>query len=789
MPRVNSRLVPDGIYFGIDNGSSGLRAAYIAVEDGDASAEPVAIENNHRNGAQLLRMEAGDFDVAVPIDGDRDKPYYYGEEEKDPGRPYARLKYLIPVLALDDKQIKMADELDARFPDGLDEELAARLSLPPQCLPVMKLRRTMRVRWKTYLEDVAVAAFRYLKQYLDTALSQSKVVSHRHLPVNRYHLTIPDQWEGNPQRAVYLRIFTKAFAVDDDKVQFCLESEAQHMYYHADESLRAKFRSATRDASRCCFVLSNDFGGMSYNSALYTAFRNTDDTLRYCRVTDPVGVSGGSEEWEFHIARLATRAIMKKLKGVEVDAESLQDMLDQFNVEKKKMRPDTYGDKEWSYNIALHRPDNLGGIERTWETFQLSSARATQQFEKSMKGPFECFENQLSDAVARSKQSGFPLFVLVHGGMTRNKLFVDRLNKVASRLGLVYIKGHLIFTATFSGSRHRSCHLAMGASQLAVDSQTFEDFVGGGAAWGLQVRQHCDNPSGQWNNVAAYIPFKKKHQFHNPGRKPQKFVDVMAQDGLKLVVDPLYNVKHPPADAYINSPAEHNNNQGDMLDPRSCCYDLYTFTNLPPEDVWFRLRLSSQEGPTPDTATLVVEKSRWRWGADGERGRYGPFQMWLTMRICYDSGSRLWLPEEGSRIVERKISRGTEGKPSAPAKPKRGRPSKRKAKGACNPDCASGPPPKRHRNSELPRESSSEPEDESTPQQEPQGRKTMRSALGPVRFGPASRPPPMPPGASGPPVAKPQSPRQPGQYRLTMPDFDGPGLACFFSSSDDEVGY
>jgi hypothetical protein len=238
------------------------------VENGDVSVEPIAIENNHRNGAQLLRMEAGDFDVAVPIDGNRDKPYYYGEDEKDPRRPYARLKYLIPVLALDDKQIKMADELDARFPDGLDEELAARLSLPPQCLPVLKLRRTMRVRWKTYLEDVAVAAFKYLKQYLDTALSQSKVESHRRLPVNRYHLTIPDQWEGNPQRAVYLRIFAKAFEVGKDMIQFCLESEAQHMYYHADESLKEKFRSTMPDVSGSCFILSNDFGGMSYVSAL-----------------------------------------------------------------------------------------------------------------------------------------------------------------------------------------------------------------------------------------------------------------------------------------------------------------------------------------------------------------------------------------------------------------------------------------------------------------------------------------------------------------------------------------
>ena len=305
------------------------------------------------------------------------------------------------------------------------------------------------------------------------------------------------------------------------------------------------------------------------NSALYTLYRNTDDGLHYCRVTDPVGISGGSEEWEFHIAKLATRAIMKKLKGVEVDPESLQAMLDQFNVEKKRMRPNMHGDKEWSYNIVLDRPNDRGGIDRIRDTFQLSARRAVQQFEISMKGPFESFETQLADAISRSKQSGFPLFVLVHGGMTKNKLFADRLNKIASRLELPDIENRLIFTAAFPGSRHRSCHLAMGASQLAVNSQTFQDFVRGGAAWGLQIRQHRNNPAEQWNNVAAYISFKKGDHFHNPGRKAQHYHDVMAGDQLKLVVDPLHNVKHPPSDQCVNCPAEYSDSEGDMLDARA----------------------------------------------------------------------------------------------------------------------------------------------------------------------------------------------------------------------------
>ncbi|KAK0616949.1 hypothetical protein B0T14DRAFT_498072 [Immersiella caudata] len=784
MPRVNNRLVPDGIYFGIDNGSSGLRAAYVAVENGDASAEPVVVENNSK-GPQS-RLEAGDFDVMVPIDGDEGKPYHYGEDDRDPSRSYARLKYLIPVLALDDMQIKMADRLEARFPDGADEELAAELPLPPQCLPILALRKKMRLRWRTYLEEVAVATFKYLKRYLDAALLQSKIESHRRLPVRRYHLTIPDQWEGSPQRTVYERIFTKAFGVDHSKVRFCLESEAQHMYYHADESLRAKFRSITPDASRCCFVLSNDFGGMSCNSALYTVFRNIDDGLHYCRVTDPVGTSGGSEEWEFHIAKLATKAILKKLKGVEVDSESLQDMLDQFNVEKKKMRPDKYGDKEYIYRIAVDRPNNLGGIDRTWESFQLSTARAIQQFEKSMKGPFENFENQLADAMSRSKQSGFPLFVLIHGGMTQNKLFEDRLNKIATRLGLENIRTRLIFTASFQGSRHRSCHLAMGASQLAVDSQTFRDFVRD-AAWGLQICQRRDNPSGLWNDVAAYIPFKKGHDFHHPGRKPQDFQDVRAGDGLKLVVDPLYNAKHAPSNEHVNCPAEYHDNRGDMLDPRSCCYDLHTFKSVPPEDVWFRLRLLAEEGQAPDTATLTVERSFWRWGTEtGRRGRYGPFQMWLKMTIYYDSGSRLWLPEEGSQIVERKFRAAHVAEREQKEKTK---PSKRKAKPIINLDDTPGPSTKRPRTVDLFRASSSESEEGLSPQQEqPQEKERPQSMPWPVRFGPASRPPPKPSNSAPAPVG-PKCTQQPANQRGAPSfEFDGPEYTGYFSFSNVDQG-
>jgi len=281
---LTRRDVSCSIYFGIDNGSSGLRAAYVAVENGIASTEPVPIENN-QNGNQS-RLDAGDFDVMVPIDGDEKKPYYYGEDERDASRSYARLKYLIPVLALDDDKIKMVDDLDAASLDDLDDVLAARLSLPPQCLPILKLRKTRRARWKSYLEEVAVAAFTYLKQYLDTALSQSKLESHRHLPINRYHLTVPDQWEGKPRINVYEDIFAKAFGIDNNMIRVCLESEAQHMYYHADESLRAKFRLTTPDASGSCFVLSNDFGGMSSVSARDTRQLLTKLTLarrtRHC---------------------------------------------------------------------------------------------------------------------------------------------------------------------------------------------------------------------------------------------------------------------------------------------------------------------------------------------------------------------------------------------------------------------------------------------------------------------------------------------------------------------------
>ena len=355
---------------------------------------------------------------------------------------------------------------------------------------------------------------------------------------------------------------------------------------------------------------------------------------------------------------------MKKLKGVKVNPESLQEMLDRFNNHKKMMRPDMYGEKEWSYQIDLDRPNGRGGIDRIRETFQLSAARAMQQFAKTMKGPFASFEKQLAHAISRSKQSGCPLFVLVHGGITKNKLFEDRVHTIASSLEFEDMPNRLIFTAALSGIRHRSCHLAMGASQLAVDAQTFQDFLRGGAAWGLQIRQHHDNPSKQWNNVAAFIPFKEgEKEKRKPGRKVQSYIDVMAGDRLKLVVDPLYNVKHPPSSSsssssaagkYVNCPAEYKGNPGDMLDTQTCCYDLYTFEAEQPKNDWFRLRMSAEQSPSsPDTAHLVVERSCWRWDAHGrqQRGpRYGYYQKWLTLTVTYDSGSRLWLQVEGSAV-------------------------------------------------------------------------------------------------------------------------------------------
>jgi len=253
------------IYFGIDNGSSGLRAAYVAVENGDA-LKPISVENNWN---RMQRLDPGDFDIMVPIDGKL--PHHYSNGDRDASRCYTRLKYLIPVLTLPDNEI---DVLAQCSPDGLKEDApAAESLLPLQCLPILSQRKTMESgTWKKYLEDVAVAVFAYLKRYLDDVISHSE---YRQLPIVRYHLTIPDQWDER-QIEVYRSIFAKAFAIDKEIIQFCLESEAQHMYYHGVESLRAKFRLATPNASGCCFVLSNDFGGMSSVSAMRASVITTD---------------------------------------------------------------------------------------------------------------------------------------------------------------------------------------------------------------------------------------------------------------------------------------------------------------------------------------------------------------------------------------------------------------------------------------------------------------------------------------------------------------------------------
>ena len=348
---------------------------------------------------------------------------------------------------------------------------------------------------------------------------------------------------------------------------------------------------------------------------------------------------------------------MKNHTEASVNHESLQEMLDQFNTEKKTITPKTPGSKEWLYRIYLDKPNSC---EQIRETFQLSATHAIQQFDKAMQRPFASFGKQLADAILRSKQSKCPLFVLVHGGITNNKLFEDRVRTIASGLEFEDMRNRLIFTTALSGIRHRSCHLAMGASQLAVDAQTFQDFLRGGAAWGLQIHQHHNNLSKQWNNIAAFIPFKEgEKEKRKPGRKVQNYIDVMAGDELKLVVDPLYNVKHPPSSSsaegkYVNCPAEYKGNPGDMLDTQVCCYDLYTFKAAEPKDDWFRLRMSAEQSPSsPDTAHLVVERSCWRWDAHGrqQRGpRYGYYQKWLTLTVTYDSGSRLWLQVEGSAV-------------------------------------------------------------------------------------------------------------------------------------------
>jgi len=218
-----------------------------------------------------------------------------------------------------------------------------------------------------------------------------------------------------------------------------------------------------------------------------------------------------------------------------------------------------------------------------------------------------------------------------------------------------------------------------------------------------------------------------------------------------------------------------------MLDARSCCYDLYTFDAVPQEDVCCRVRLSAEEGPSPDIAHLIVEKSCWRWGTEPSRlGRYGPWRAWLTMTICYDSGSRLWLQAEGS-VVEHKPRAVHVAEKNLR---EQNRPSKRKAKATSHPHPRSGASTKRPRTTALSRASSSEPDEASC---SPQGHRRERERpqpMPPVRFGPATRPPPKPSNSLASAPALPTCPQQPEQRRRALsPECDGPEDTSDFSFS------
>ncbi|KAK1756671.1 hypothetical protein QBC47DRAFT_400302 [Echria macrotheca] len=467
-------------YLGIDIGSHRTRAC---IWHGGIE---IIIQNKYSFGLES-NCYAGDFPSNLYVFDDSGPVYLI--DRHDPSRQSVSAKYVFYALAnASDALLEqypsvhplMARKDDQSFLERLREGVVALLSVLQDLISTMCLRKRLRIA--------------------------------------RVGLTIPVQWTLEFED-VYRALVCEVFGLDTRSIFFYTETEALARYLF-------KFHSHELDPdNRYDSIAFFDFGGHNMNGCVFGVARDEDhpEANSFFRAGKPFGAGGGSEQWEHHIGEWFSR-LWTEVIGSPPPPEHREDALSRFRIQKGRKAEDV--PEKITLTFALDDEGSSWRVNLTRKTIE-------EAWRKGLDRPLDKAQHEISRLVKMEENDRIhAALVVVSGGTARNPAVKSRMLEICERRGVP-----VVFTDDFDiHITYDSAKVAKAAAFAVSEMLTVEQFLGRGAAIGLQMRQAVAklNPKAhqEWDQSAALV-------LDGFDAREATF-SVRRNDNFRLICDPFF---------------------------------------------------------------------------------------------------------------------------------------------------------------------------------------------------------------------------------------------------------
>ncbi|KAK4211004.1 hypothetical protein QBC37DRAFT_376501 [Rhypophila decipiens] len=340
------------------------------------------------------------------------------------------------------------------------------------------------------------------------------------MEVTEVVMTVPSQWTLEFEE-LYATLVSPFFNFGPSNVFFCTETEALANFL-----------------LRCCpeeleefgdyhIYLFLDFGGHNMNGCGFEVRRQSVGNSTFCRINEPFGAGGGSEEWEERVANLCG-AHFKTTYEREITPKQRQAYQADFSRVKVRFGPELCTDptilhiQENGDSMAITIPKHE--IDQAWEdAHSRVLALAAANIDKFANIPGAC--------------------VVLSGGTSRHATIQSRITELCTNAGL---PGPFSTDALLYGP-YSTVNIAQGAAYAVGQRVTVREFFSRGAAIGIQMKQGgSDNEEGLWDDVARFVM--------GVGLESEAEIQIVDKgDELQLVCDPYRSQNDGTSDlSYLN---------------------------------------------------------------------------------------------------------------------------------------------------------------------------------------------------------------------------------------------
>ncbi|KAM7217083.1 hypothetical protein V8F06_007482 [Rhypophila decipiens] len=293
------------------------------------------------------------------------------------------------------------------------------------------------------------------------------------MEVTEVVMTVPSQWTLEFEE-LYATLVSPFFNFGPSNVFFCTETEALANFL-----------------LRCCPEELEEFG--DYHIYLFLDFgghnmfrRQSVGNSTFCRVNEPFGTGGGSEEWEERVANLCG-AHFKTTYEREITPKQRQAYQADFSRVKGRFGPEVCTDptilhiQENGDSMAITIPKHE--IDQAWEdAHSCVLALAADNIDKFANTPGAC--------------------VVLSGGTSRHATIQSRITELCTNAGL---PGPFSTDGLLYGP-YSTVNIAQGAAYAVGQRVTVEEFFSRGAAIGVEMKQGgSDNEEGLWDDIARFV--------------------------------------------------------------------------------------------------------------------------------------------------------------------------------------------------------------------------------------------------------------------------------------------